>query len=97
MVFKLVHKIKVVKEGEPMKENIALITREFTLMGFSRPLMVCKAKGGGVLSLTQGQETFLRGYDGDVDLFVRVVEMMNGGRLAVLEILNGGWHNDGRG
>jgi hypothetical protein len=72
-----------------MEEQIALLTKEITLEGISEPLMLCKREDGQPLDLTKDQETYLRGYDGN-DLFVRVVEMMNGGRLAVLEILNRG-------
>ena len=67
--------------------QIRLLTKEITLEGISQPLMLCKAEDGQPLDLTEGQETYLRGYDGN-DLFVRVVEVMEGGKLAVLEILS---------
>ena len=49
--------------------------------------MLCKAEDGRVLDFTEGQETYLRAYDGN-DLFVRVVEIMEEGKLAVLQILS---------
>jgi hypothetical protein len=68
-------------------EKIGLLTKEITLEGISQPLMLCKAEYGRVLDFTEGQETYLRAYDGN-DLFVRVVEIMDEGKLAVLEILS---------
>ena len=50
--------------------------------------MLCKREDGQPLDLTKDQETYLRGYDSDDDLFVRVVEMIEEGKLAVLEILS---------
>jgi hypothetical protein len=67
--------------------EIGLLTKEFTLKGFSQPLMLCKAEDGRVLNLTQGQETYLNAYDGD-GVYVRVISVMKEGGLAVLEILN---------
>jgi hypothetical protein len=67
-------------------EKIGLLTKEVTLKGISQPLMLCKAEDGRVLDLTEGQETYLRGYDGN-DLFVRVVEIMDDGRVAILETM----------
>ena len=67
--------------------EIALLTKEITLEGISQPLMLCKREDGQPLDLTKDQETYLRGYDSDDDLFVRVVEMMEEGKLAVLQIL----------
>ena len=58
--------------------------------------MLCKREDGQPLDLTKDQETYLRGYDSDDDLFVRVVEMMEEGKLAVLQILRRK-ANDGRG
>jgi hypothetical protein len=76
------------QEGEPMEDTqIRLLTKEFTLKGFSQPLMLCKAEDGRVLDFTEGQETYLRAYDGN-DLFVRVAEIMDEGKFAVLEILS---------
>ena len=76
--------------------KIGLLTREITLEGISQPLMLCKREDGQPLDLTKDQETYLRGYDSDDDLFVRVVEMMEEGKLAVLQILRRK-ANDGRG
>ena len=76
-------------------EKIGLLTKEVTLKGISQPLMLCKREDGQPLDLTKDQETYLRGYDGN-DVFVRVVEMLEEGKLAVLQILRGR-ANDGRG
>jgi hypothetical protein len=67
--------------------QIGLLTKEVTLKGISQPLMLCKREDGQPLDLTKDQETYLRGYDGN-DLFVRVVEVMEEGKLAVLELLS---------
>ena len=77
-------------------EKIGLLTKEVTLKGISQPLMLCKREDGQPLDLTKDQETYLRGYDSDDDLFVRVVEVMEEGKLAVLQILRRK-ANDGRG
>jgi len=76
-------------------EKIGLLTKEVTLKGISQPLMLCKREDGQPLDLTKDQETYLRGYDGN-DVFVRVVEMLEEGKLAVLQVLRGK-ANDGRG
>ena len=76
-------------------EKIGLLTKEVTLKGISQPLMLCKREDGQPLDLTKDQETYLREYDGN-DVFVRVVEVMEEGKLAVLQILRGK-ADDGRG
>jgi hypothetical protein len=48
--------------------KIGLLTKEITLEGISQPLMLCKAEDGRVLDFTEGQENYLRAYDGN-DLF----------------------------
>ena len=70
-----------------MKDTqIRVLTKEIALEGISQPLMLCKREDGQPLDLTKDQETYLRGYDGN-DVFVRVVEVMEEGKLAVLQIL----------
>jgi hypothetical protein len=70
-----------------MKDTqIRVLTKEIALEGISQPLMLCKTEDGQPLNLTEGEETYLRGYDGN-DVFVRVVEVMEEGKLAVLQIL----------
>ncbi|MGA2518407.1 MAG: hypothetical protein ABSG44_17895 [Thermodesulfobacteriota bacterium] len=68
-----------------MEEQIALLTKEITLEGISEPLILCKAEDGRVLDLTKDQEVYLRGIDEKDDLFVRVVDMLDEGKLAVLQ------------
>jgi len=66
--------------------DIRVLTKEISLEGIPEPLMLCKREDGQPLDLRKDEETYLRAYDGD-DLFVRVVEIMEEGKLAVLQIL----------